>query len=190
MDRKDGRSQGVEPEWQFGQSHLAMMTSAASADDVKRTPSLEYTSPGGEEKVTIVWMVSCNKHHRLLISVLPSMKTSACLTERQDLHLGLAKHQDLHLGLAKHQDPQLGLAKHQDPHLGLVKFEGNSVLPQHQNQTNPWRRWTVRMDSSNGSSEKRKKLCAKETEHTPAVQLSVTTEHRFLRHMVQGRASC
>ena len=36
----------------------------------------------------------------------------------------------------------------------------------------------------------RKKLRTKETEHAPAVQLRVTTEHRFLRHMVQGRASC
>ena len=50
------------------------------------------------------------------------------------------------------------------------------------------------MDREDGQLERefreRKKLCAKETEHTPAVQLSVTTEHRFLRHMVQGRASC
>ena len=35
----------------------------------------------------------------------------------------------------------------------------------------------------------REKFRAKETEHALAVQLSVTTEHRFLRHMDQGRVS-
>ena len=36
----------------------------------------------------------------------------------------------------------------------------------------------------------REKFRAKETEHAPTVQLNVTTEHRFIRRMVQGRASC
>ena len=87
---------------------------------------------------------------------------SLVLTEHQDPHLVLAKQQNLHLGLAKHEDPQLGLAKHQDPHLGLAKHEGLQLgFTKHQNQTNPWRRWTVRMDSSNGSSEKERSFAQK-----------------------------
>ena len=44
--------------------------------------------------------------------------------------------------------------------------------------------------SSNRNSEKERSFAHKKTEHAPAVQLSITTEYRLLRHVVQGRARC
>ena len=105
MDRKDGRSQGVEPEWQFGQSHLAMQ-------DPHLVLAMHQDPHFG-----------LAKHKDLHLG----------LAKHQDLHLVLVKHQDPHLGPAKHEDTQLGLAKHQDPYLGLAKHEDRRLgLAKHQ----------------------------------------------------------
>ena len=86
--RRTRRWQGVEQEWQFGQSLHAMMTSAASANDAKRIFPCSMLHLEARESHSI-WIIATAR-------TFPSPQ----------------------VGLTKHEGPQLGLAKHQDPHLG------------------------------------------------------------------------
>ena len=180
IDHEDGSS-SMEPECNWSIAASAMMTIAASADDTKRTASLKFfTRRLGESHLLQDFSLVrvARDIHKCLMD-LATCCDRICYTlwdaprqttSRKRWHHSFSFHlASKWVNFKRFLERTSDLL--QNPMQSIADFE--SKRPQLEREF-----------------REREKFRVKETEQAPTVQLSVTTEHRFLRHMVQGRASC